>query len=72
LRERCRNCFYDFTEKIPLPVSEMQFQCELELEWLHEGRIEGLVFLSNALEDLGFESVEWTRRWIDKMGETRV
>ena len=64
--------FFDFSEKKPVPVSAMQFQCEMGLKWLHEGRIEGLVFLGNSVEDLGYECVDWTRDWIQKVGDTRV
>ena len=64
--------FFDFTEKQPLPISAMKFQCEMGLKLLHEGKIEGLVFLGNSVEDLGYESVEWTREWIRKVGDARV
>jgi hypothetical protein len=50
----------------------MKYQCEAALRWLHQGRIEGIVFLANTQEDLGFESVEWTRDWITKVGDTPV
>ena len=64
--------FFDFGEKKPVPVSAMQFQREMGLKWLHEGRIEGLVFLGNSVEDLGYECVDWTRDWIQKVGDTQV
>jgi hypothetical protein len=64
--------FYDFPSRTPVPVAEMQAQCELGLKWLRAGRIEGIVFLGNSVEDLGFESVEWTRRWIADVGDTRI
>jgi hypothetical protein len=45
----------------------MQRQCETGVRWLKEGRIEGLVFLGNTVMDLGFESVGWTRKWIQRV-----
>lgn len=62
----------DFTRKTSIPVPAMQRQCEMGLEYLKRKRIEGMMFLSNGVMDLGFESVEWTRRWIEKVGDTRL
>jgi len=59
----------DFTRKVSIPIPAMQRQCEFGLEALKQKRIEGLMFLSNGVMDIGFEAVEWTRRWIDKVGE---
>lgn len=61
--------FYDFTTRQPLTVAQMENQCEIGLEWLRAGKIEGIVFLGNTEEDMGFESVEWTRNWIQKVGD---
>lgn len=62
---RLLGCYmYDFGDKKPMPVSSMEKQCDLGLKWLQEGRIEGIIFLSNCLCDLGLEAVEWTRQWI--------
>lgn len=62
----------DFTRKTSIPVPAMQRQCEMGLEYLKQKRIAGMMFLSNGVMDLGFESVEWTRRWIEKVGDTRL
>jgi len=50
----------------------MEQQCETGLRLLKQKRIEGIIFLSNTVADLGFESVEWTRNWIQKVGDTKV
>jgi hypothetical protein len=50
----------------------MQQQCELGLKCLREKRIEGIVFLNNGVMDIGYEAVEWTRRWIEKVGDARL
>lgn len=57
----------DYRRKQGLPVELMKLQCEMGLRWLREGRIEGMIFLGNTTMDLGFESVEWTRRWIEEV-----
>ena len=64
--------FFHYGEKKPLSVPDMKRQCEQGLEWLRQGRIEGMVFLANTVMDLGFECVEWTREWIQKVGDTRL
>jgi len=61
---------YGRKEGTPLPL--MQRQCETGLRWLKERRIEGIIFLGNTTLDLGFPSVDWTREWIQRGGETRL
>jgi hypothetical protein len=62
--------FIDYEKKASVPVALMARQCELGLEWLRKGRLDGMVFLGNTVEDLGLESVDWTRNWIRKVGDT--
>lgn len=50
----------------------MKLQCEAGLRWLREGRIEGMIFLGNTVLDLGYESAEWTRQWIQQVGDVRL
>jgi hypothetical protein len=54
-----------------LPVPIMQDQCEKCLRWLHQGRIEGIIIYGNFL-DFGWEAMEWTRNWIQQVGETTI
>ena len=63
-------CYWvDYTAKAGVPVASMELQCETGLRWLREGRIEGIVFLGNTAQDLGYESVEWTYEWIRRVGD---
>jgi len=62
----------DYGRKEGTPLPWMQKQCETGLRWLREQRIEGIIFLGNTTMDLGFASVDWTRQWIQKVGETRL
>ena len=55
----------------PLPVPAMQRQCETGLKWLREGRIDGIIIYGTAM-DLGWDSVEWARAWVGKVGETKL
>jgi hypothetical protein len=63
---------YDFHESKPLPVDRMKHQTDLAFQWLREGRIKGIIFLSNGIADVGLESVEWTRRWIMEHGDEKL
>ena len=60
---------YDYGTKKQMPVERMRFQCEKALQWVKTNRIDGMIFLATCITDLGFETVEWTQQWIQKVGE---
>ena len=60
----------DFNSRASLPIPAMQRQCQFGLEAIKQKRIEGMMFLGNGVMDLGFPGVEWTREWIQKVGDT--
>ena len=61
---------WDFLgEKKPMPMAAMKHQCERGLEWLKQGRLDGIVFLASCTCDLDIEAVEWTRKWIADVGD---
>lgn len=60
----------DFTNRVSTPIPAMRQQCEFGLNALRQKRIAGMMFLSNGVMDVGFEAVEWTRAWIQKVGDT--
>lgn len=55
-----------------MPVHTMQRQCDFALRCLRDGRIEGIIIYGCTTMDLGWESVDWTRRWIQQIGEMPV
>lgn len=72
-RRKMLGCYMvDYPKKQGIPVDLMKHQCEVGLRWLQQGRIEGIIFMGNTTMDLGFESVEWTRRWIQQIGDTKL
>jgi hypothetical protein len=54
-----------------LKAPAMQKQCETGLRWLRAGRIDGIIIYGTAM-DLGWESVEWARAWIQRVGDTKL
>jgi len=50
----------------------MQRQCELGVEWLRSGRIEGMISLASCICDLGLDAVEWTRDWVAREGDKSI
>ena len=73
LAPSCRKvlgCYmWDYGNKKPMPISLMEKQCQLGLQWLRESRIDGMIFLASCICDLELETVEWTRRWIREVGD---
>ena len=61
---------WDYGDRQPMPEDLMEQQCVRGLEWLRQGRIEGMVFLASCICDMGLETVEWTRTWIADVGDT--
>lgn len=60
---------YDYGDRQSMPVDLMQLQCEIGLQWLRDGRIDGMIFLASCICDLELETVEWTREWIQSVGD---
>lgn len=60
---------WDFGAIKPMPLDLMKKQCEMALRWLHEGRIEGMIFLGTNIMDIDLEAVNWTRAWIAEVGD---
>ncbi len=56
----------------PVPIPLMKHQCALGLKWLHERRVEGLMFLGNGHFDIGYDSVEWLRDWIRDVADATL
>lgn len=72
-RRKMLGCYMvDYPKKQGIPVDLMKHQCEVGLRWLQQGRLDGIIFMGNTTMDLGFESVEWTRRWIQQVGDTKL
>ena len=60
---------YDYGGTRPMSVEQMRDQCELGLRWLRDGRIDGMIFLASNICDQELDAVEWTRKWIESVGD---
>jgi hypothetical protein len=68
--KRVLGCYmWDYGRKRPMPLDILKEQCASGLSWLRQGKIEGIIFLASCICDLELEAVEWTRRWIGKIGD---
>ena len=63
---------YDFPSGMPVPLELMELQCELGLKWMKEGKLDGMIFETNAVMGVGLPSELWLRDWIDKVKYTPV
>lgn len=63
---------YDFADRRPIPMDLMRRQLDLGLEWLQQGRIQGMIFVATPNVDVGLEAVTWTRDWIARVGHQRL
>jgi hypothetical protein len=63
---------WDYGTSNPMPVEAMRHQCEVGHRWLTQGRIDGMIFLASCICDIGIETVEWTRKWIQRVGDAKL
>lgn len=55
-----------------LPIPDLERRCETAVRLLIEKQIDGMVILANNCMDLGFESVEWARNWVHRVGGMKL
>ena len=48
-----------------MTMEQMQHQLETGYRLYEAGRTRGMVFCSNCIADIGLETVEFTRKWLD-------
>jgi hypothetical protein len=60
---------YDYGEGRRMPMDLLELQCETALSLLSDGQVQGLVFLT-IVNDV--ETVEWSARWIERVGDRKI
>lgn len=63
---------YNFGERRPMTVEQMEAQLAVARELLLSGECEGICLLASSILDVGLDSVEWTRRWIEQYGDEPI
>ena len=63
---------YDYGKGVSVSKEFMKAKCEQGLQWIREGRCEGLIFLTNCNMGIGLESDYWLRDWIDEVGDQEI
>ena len=72
-KRRLAGCYmWNYGEGKPLTLGEMRRQCEKYYKLIRNGQIEGIIFCSNCIADIGLETVEWARNWIREVGDEQV
>ena len=49
-------------------MDQMKYQLDRYYYWLKKGDLEGIIFCSNCIADIGLETVEYTKKWIAQIG----
>lgn len=63
---------WNYGEAKPLEPRQMADQMDRAYRWLKSGEVEGLIFCSNAIADIGLPTVEYARQWIARVGDERI
>jgi len=72
-KRRLVGCYmWNYGESKPLTMDQMKYQLDRYYHWLKKGDIEGIIFCSNAIADIGLDTVEYTRKWIAEVGNERI
>ncbi len=60
---------WDYGGKQPIPPQDMEYQLKMYKKWLKEGVIEGIILCSNCTADIGLETADFTKKWIEENAE---
>ena len=72
-KRRLAGCYlWNYGERKPLTTAQMELQCSRYHEWIRKGDLDGIIFCSNTLADIGLEAAEWLRTWVREVGDEEV
>lgn len=72
-KRRFAGCYmWNYGERKPLTMDQMKYQLDRYYHWLKKGDIEGIIFCSNCIADIGLETVDYTRKWINQVGNEKI
>lgn len=68
-KRRLIGCYlWNFGEKKPMTIAQLEHQLQICYDFIKEGKIEGIVFCANTVVDIDLESVDFIRDWISNYG----
>jgi hypothetical protein len=69
-KRRLAGCYlWNYGEARPMTIAQMEYQCSRYLAWIRKGDLDGIIFCSNTLADIGLESADWLRTWIHQVAD---
>jgi len=72
-KRRLAGCYlWNYGERKALDMSGMKYQLDRYYQYIKEGFIEGIVFCSNCIADIGLETADYTKEWIRTIGEESI
>lgn len=63
---------WDYGTGNPLPDGAMEFQCETARKLIRNGDLEGMIFCSNCVADLGLKAADELKEWIAIHGDEEI
>lgn len=79
MEEKCRGkklllgiYLYDFYNRRPVSIENMELQCNYGLQLLKEGRIDGMIIEANSTMGAGLPSEYWLRDWLKEVKNIEV
>lgn len=60
---------WDYGNARPLPRQWMETQLDTYYRWMKSGEIDGVIFCSNCVADLGIENYDLAKQWIAEHGD---
>lgn len=63
---------YDYGNRAEISDEMMELQLDTYYRWLKEGKIEGMILCSNCVADLGFNTTNIAKNWIDKHKDEEI
>jgi hypothetical protein len=72
-KRRLAGCYmWNYGERKPLTMDQMKYQLDKYYNWIKKGDIEGIIFCSNCIADIGLDTVDFTRKWIAEVGNEKI
>lgn len=72
-KKRMTGCYiWNYGAGKPLAPEELEFECETYLDYIRQGKSEGIIFCSNTCADIAGPAVDFLREWIKKVGEEEI